>query len=297
MKKIVSSESGQGLFHILAILTVGVWGTTFISTKVLIENGLHPQDIFILRFTIAYLGIWIISPRKVFANNLRDEFLLILSGLTGGSLYFQTENTALSFTQTTNVAFIICATPLITAIIARLGKQKEPVGKYFMSGSLAALTGVALLIFNGSFVLKLSPLGDFLTLCAALSWAFYSIIISKLSYRYNATFITRKVFFYGIVTVLPFFMINRFNYQPELFLRPAVWMNLAFLGVLASLICFVVWNIILKRLGTIQASNYLYLNPLFTMIAASLILNERITIYAICGVILVLAGVFLSSKR
>ena len=208
-----------------------------------------------------------------------------------------TENTALSFTQTTNVAFIICATPLITAIIARLGKQKEPVGKYFMSGSLAALTGVALLIFNGSFVLKLSPLGDFLTLCAALSWAFYSIIIPKLSYRYNATFITRKVFFYGIVTVLPFFMINRFNYQPELFLRPAVWMNLAFLGVLASLICFVVWNIILKRLGTIQASNYLYLNPLFTMIAASLILNERITIYAICGVILVLAGVFLSSKR
>ena len=74
-------------------------------------------------------------------------------------------------------------------------------------------------------------------------------------------------------------------------------MNLAFLSVLASLICFVVWNIILKQLGTIQASNYLYLNPLFTMIAASLFLHEQITLYALCGVILVLGGVFLASRK
>ena len=297
MKSTVSSENGNGLFHILAILTSGVWGTTFISTKVLIENGLHPQDIFILRFVIAYLGIWIISPWKLFAKSLRDEFLLILSGLTGGSLYFLTENTALSFTQTTNVAFIICATPLITAAMARVGGQKEPVGKLFLVGSLAALAGVALLIFNGSFVLKLSPAGDFLTLCAALSWSLYSIITAKLSHRYNAAFITRKVFFYGLVTALPFFLTNGFGCRPELLLRPAVWINLAFLGVLASLVCFVVWNIVLNRLGTIRASNYIYLNPLFTMIAASLILDERITVYAICGVILVLAGVFMSSRR
>lgn len=286
-----------GLFHLLAILTVGVWGTTFISTKVLIENGLHPQDIFFLRFGIAYIGIWAISPKKLLANNVRDEFLLFLSGLTGGSLYFLTENTALSFTQTTNVSFIICATPLLTTMLSRVVDKQTSIGKAVIIGSLTALMGVALLIFNGSFVLRLSPLGDFLTLCAALSWAFYSLLIQRMSYKYNTTFITRKVFFYGILTALPFILLHPFDYPAELFSRPVVWMNLAFLGILASLICFALWSVILKKLGTVQASNYLYLNPLFTMIAASLILHERITLYAICGVVLVLAGVFLASRK
>lgn len=297
MKPIIQVKSSPGLYHVLAVLTVGVWGTTFISTKVLIENGMHPQDIFFLRFLIAYLGIWLISPKRIFAKSLRDEVLLLLSGLTGGTLYFLTENTALGLTQTTNVSFIICATPLLTTLLAQMSSQREKVGSSLLIGSLIALVGVGLLIFNGSFVLKLSPAGDLLTLSAALSWAFYSLFIRKLSGRYSATFITRKVFFYGILTVLPPFLVHPFSFSLETFTRPAVWMNLAFLSVLASLICFVVWNIILKQLGTIQASNYLYLNPLFTMIAASLFLHEQITLYALCGVILVLGGVFLASRK
>ena len=71
----------------------------------------------------------------------------------------------------------------------------------------------------------------------------------------------------------------------------------AFLGVLASLVCFVVWNIVLKQLGTIQSSNYLYLNPLFTTVAASMFLDEKLTVYAIGGVVLVLLGVFFSTKK
>ena len=90
MKPIIQVKSSPGLYHVLAVLTVGVWGTTFISTKVLIENGMHPQDIFFLRFLIAYLGIWLISPKRIFAKSLRDEVLLLLSGLTGGTLYFLT---------------------------------------------------------------------------------------------------------------------------------------------------------------------------------------------------------------
>ena len=74
-------------------------------------------------------------------------------------------------------------------------------------------------------------------------------------------------------------------------------MNLLFLSVLASLICFAVWNVILKQLGTIQASNYLYLNPLFTTLAASIFLDEHITIYAIAGVAMVLGGVFIGARQ
>ena len=79
-------------YHLVAVLTVGIWGLTFISTKVLIGHGLSPQEIFLLRFLIAYMGIWLISPRKLFADNWKDEFWMFLGGMTGGSFYFFTEN-------------------------------------------------------------------------------------------------------------------------------------------------------------------------------------------------------------
>lgn len=297
MQQSVNTAQGTGRYHLLAILTVAVWGTTFISTKILIENGLSPQEIFLLRFVIAYVGIWLLSPRKLLADSWKDELWFLLAGLTGGTLYFLTENTALSLTQTTNVAFIICTTPLLTTGLSLLLYRQEKAGKELLAGSLVALAGVGMLIFNGSFVLKLSPLGDVLTLCAGVSWAVYSLIIRRLSGRYPSVFITRKVFFYGILTVLPVFAVHPFSFPAEGFLRSAVWMNLLFLSVLASLACFVAWNVVLKRLGTIQSSNYLYLNPLFTTVAAHLFLQEQLTVYAVVGVLLVLGGVFVAARK
>lgn len=297
MQQSVNTAQGTGRYHLLAILTVAVWGTTFISTKILIENGLSPQEIFLLRFVIAYVGIWLLSPRKLLADSRKDELWFLLAGLTGGTLYFLTENTALSLTQTTNVAFIICTTPLLTTGLSLLLYRQEKAGKGLLAGSLVALAGVGMLIFNGSFVLKLSPLGDVLTLCAGVSWAVYSLIIRRLSGQYPSVFITRKVFFYGILTVLPVFAVHPFSFPAEGFLRSAVWMNLLFLSVLASLACFVAWNVVLKRLGTIQSSNYLYLNPLFTTVAAHLFLQEQLTVYAVVGVLLVLGGVFVAARK
>lgn len=297
MQQLLHTFRGTSKYHLLAILTVAIWGTTFISTKVLIENGLSPQEIFLLRFIIAYIGIWFISPHKLLANSWKDEIWFLLSGFTGGTLYFLTENTALSLTQTTNVAFIICTTPLLTTGLSMLLYRQEKAGKELLAGSVIALIGVGILIFNGSFVLRLSPLGDILTLCAGISWAVYSLIIRKLSGKYSSVFITRKVFFYGIITVLPVFIVQPFNFSLAGLMQPQVWMNLLFLSVLASLACFVVWNIVLKNLGTIQSSNYLYLNPLFTTIAAHLFLEEELTIYALTGVLLILGGVFLAARK
>lgn len=294
----LSTTTGTGRYHLLAILTVAVWGTTFISTKILIENGLTPHEIFLLRFVIAYFGIWFVSPKTQISKSITDELWFILAGLTGGTLYFFTENSALGLTQTTNVAFIICCTPLLTTGLSLLVNKREKASRQLLTGSLIALTGVGLLIFNGSVVLQLSPMGDLLTLAAALSWAVYSLIIRKLSGKYHPVFIARKVFCYGAITIVPvFFIFPLSNFQPEVFLRPAVWMNLLFLAVLASLVCFVAWNTVVKQLGTIQASNYLYLNPLFTTIASSLFLDEKLTLHAVGGVFLVLLGVFLAARK
>ena len=284
-------------WHLIAILTVGIWGTTFISTKILIGHGLNPQEIFLFRFLMAYVGIWFISSRRLMADNWLDEGWLFLAGLTGGSLYFLTENTALGITQTTNVAFIVCSTPLITTLLTRLFFPNEKGGPWLFTGSLVALLGVGFLVFNGNFVLKLSPVGDLLSLAASLLWAFYSLIILKLKGRYSTVFITRKIFFYGLLTILPVFLIQPWHFDLHGLLAPAVWGNLLFLGLLASLICFVVWNMVLKNLGTLSSSNYLYLNPLFTTIASLLFLDERFTWMSLIGALFVLLGVYISGKK
>lgn len=283
-------------YHLIAICTVAIWGLTFISTKVLIGHGLSPQEIFLLRFLIAYLGIWFISPRKLFADNWKDEFWLFLGGITGGSFYFLTENTALEITLATNVAFIVCTTPLLTTILSLLIYKKERATRGLIGGSLLALVGVALVVYNGSFVLKISPLGDFLTLLAAFSWAFYSLIMRKMADRYSTTFITRKIFFYGVLTILPAFLVRPWQFDIEKLLEPAVLFNLLFLGVLASLICFAVWNVVLKQLGTVRASNYIYLNPLFTLVGSAFLLNEHLTIMALLGAVCILGGVYCAGK-
>ena len=285
------------IYHLIAILTVGIWGLTFISTKVLIEHGLSPQEIFLLRFLMAYLGIWFISPRKLFADNWKDELWLLWGGVTGGSFYFFTENTALEITLATNVAFIVCTAPLLTTILSLLIYKKEKATDGLVGGSLLALVGVALVVYNGHFILKISPLGDFLTLLAAFSWAFYSLIMKKMSGRYRTTFITRKIFFYGILTILPAFILHPWQFSLSGLWQPAVWMNLLFLGVLASLVCFVVWNIILKQLGTVRASNYIYLNPLFTLIGSAVLLDEQFTVMSLMGAMLILGGVYWAGKR
>lgn len=292
-----SMKLKHGYYHVIAILTVAIWGLTFISTKILIQHGLTPQEIFFYRFLIAYVGIWAISPRRLFTDNLKDELWLLAGGITGGSLYFFTENTALGITQASNVAFLICTAPLLTIFLSLLFYKSEKASKGLIYGSLLALIGVGIVVFNGSVVLKISPVGDLLTLLAALSWAFYSLIIKKMGTRYPTVFLTRKIFFYGVLTILPAFLLHPLEPNFAVLLQPIVLLNLLFLAVLASLVCYVLWNIVLKQLGTVRSSNYIYLNPLVTMVASAMILHEHITLYALAGAACIIGGVYLAEKK
>lgn len=283
-------------YHLIAILTVTIWGTTFVATKVLISHGLTPAGIFCYRFTLAYACIWFISPKILFARSLKDELLLIAAGLSGGSLYFIAENTALGITLASNVSLIICTTPILAAFLSFLLFRKEKLKHNLIYGSVIALAGVILVVFNGSFLLKISPIGDMLTLAAALMWAFYCLILKQLDTRYPTIFITRKVFFYGVLTILPFFSIQPQEMFPAQLLQPVVIFNLLFLGIIASMLCYIMWNTAVKELGALRVSNYIYIIPLVTLLTSRIVIHESITLIALTGSILILCGVYLAEK-
>ena len=284
-------------YHLLALFTIAIWGVTFVNTKVLLQHGLQPMEIFLLRFIVAYLCIWTISPRKVFSLSWKDEGLFFLLGFLGGTLYFVAENTAIKYSYVNNVAFIVCTAPLLTMLLAFFFMKSVKATVPLVLGSAMALAGVGMVIYNGHFVLQLNPLGDMLALTAAFSWAVYSMLIKKVSSRYSASFITRKVFFYGIVTVLPLFLFKPWHFSIKGLLQPTVGLNLLFLSIVASFLCFLWWNAAVKKIGVLSTSNYIYLNPVTTVLASALILDEPMTFMAYVGSALILVGVFVANRQ
>ncbi len=298
-------------WHLLALLVVAIWGITFVSTKTLISAGLDPAEIFLVRFTLAYIGIWVLSlaqkaPAWLWSRSWRDELLFAFLGVSGGSFYFLTENTALAYTQASNVSFLVCSAPLWTILLSlvyrrirhdRFADAMERVGSgwLLLLGTLLAMGGMALMLFDGQRV-QVSLRGDLLAVGAALCWGLYSLFMGKMTDEYGAVFATRKVFFYGLLTIIPFLLGREFA-PPALFREPVVWGNLLFLGLCASLLCFVIWNLVMARLGNITSTNYVYLNPVFTLITATILLGERLTPAGAVGSVLILLGVILAGRR
>ncbi len=166
-----------------------------------------------------------------------------------------------------------------------------------IGGSALAFAGMVLVVLNGRFVLHLSPKGDLLALSAALLWMVYSLAVKRIGGRYPAVFITRKVFFYGLLTILPVFAFQPFSVGAEVLARPAVWGNLLFLGVVASMLCYILWNAAMHRLGAVRTTNYIYFNPLVTIVTAALCIGERITAAALAGAALILYGMWRAERR
>lgn len=270
------------------------WGISFISTKVLMDNGLSPIEVYIYRFAIAYLALLIFCHQRIRSNSLRHELTFMLVGLFGGSIYFISENVALQYTLVTNVSLITSLSPLLTVLFIGFLYKAERPGRATIMGSVVAFIGVGLVIFNSSFELSINPLGDLLALLAAVCWAVYSLIIKQLTPIYSALFITRKTFFYGVLTALPFLLIEPQITSPAILLHPKLILNLLFLALFCSLFAYLMWAVINARIGAVKASNYMYFQPVVTMIFSFLILGEKITLIGVTGCAMILLGVWLA---
>lgn len=289
----------QNAATLAALFVIAVWGETFVSSKVILNEGLLPDEIFLIRFLLAYLGMSALSHKKLWANSFADELKLMALGVLGGSLYFLSENMALMYSTASNVAILVGSTPLITAILLSIFHKEERMRGRQIVGSIIAFVGMALVIFNGHFVLHLNPRGDLLALGAALTWGFYSLVMKRLSSRYEASFITRKVFAYGVLSILPYIMLGKHDVPQLLAIlqSPKVWINLLYLGLVASMLCYFAWNWVLSRLGIVRATNILYLQSFFTMIVSHIVLNDNITIMAIGGSIVLIGGMILAIRQ
>lgn len=280
------------LYHALALVTVFVWSVTFVSSKILLGNDLSPAEIFAMRFTMAYIIILPFARGRIWCDNIKDELLMVALGAFGGSLYFLAENTALRYTGVSNVCLLVCSAPLMTALLSFWLGRNEKLSRRLLVGSLIAFMGAALVIVGDRMQMQLRIVGDLLAIGGAVAWAIYQLLIKRMFGRYTTLFITRKVFAYGLLTILIYFLFDHPNIPLATLVRPVVVGNLLFLGIVASCLCFWLWNVVIGHLGAVVSSNYLYLQPMFAALASAVVLGEPVTGTVVAGAVLIIAGVY-----
>lgn len=283
--------------HVTALVTIVIWGTTFISTKILLA-GFTPIEILFFRFLLGLLVLIVIDLKRLKIKDKKQELTFAAAGLCGICLYYLLENIALTYTMASNVGVIISAAPFFTAVLSHVFlKTKEKLKVQFFIGFAVAMTGICLISFNGR-KLELNPVGDILAVAAAFVWAVYSLLTRKISgYGLNIIGTTRKIFTYGIVFMLPFLFVFDFKLDVQRFLKPEYALNLIYLGLGASALCFVTWNHAVKVLGAVRTSVYIYIVPVITVVTSVIVLKEEITWIAAIGTGLTLIGLFLSESK
>lgn len=308
MKIALKTSSGSmAIWHIFAICTIMFWGTSFVSTKVLINHGFSAVQIFTIRFAATYLMLLLAGLRHIRfrTNTIKDELLLALGGVTGCTIYFWAENTALTISQSSNVSLIVCTNPLLIMLVGVFLFKREQLCKRQIAGSFITFFGMILVVLNGKFVLKLSPVGDMLAFGAAIAWTVYSYSTESVRSKYSTLFATRKIFFYGFLTSLPIMIFDSIgfgSFQPhsipwEAFKEPVVIGNFLCLCIFSNLFGYLIWNKVMERLGTVLASNYIYALPLITIITAALTIGEHISAVAIAGAAAIVTGMIMAEYK
>lgn len=276
-----------------SFFSILIWGITFISTKILLTD-FSPIEVLFTRFLLGLILLFIIYPKENKIYSKKEEILFALTGLSGITLYYLFENIALNYSLASNVGILVAIGPLFTGIFAYF-LIKEKLKPNFFIGFIFAIIGIAVITFNGKFILKINPIGDMFALLAAVMWGIYSVLVKKISdLGYNAVLITKKTFIYGIIFMLPIMFFTGFNININNYLKPINLINFLFLSFIACTLCFIFWTYSTRILGAVKNNTYIYFIPIVTLITSKIVLNENITMFAVIGVVFILLGVIIS---
>lgn len=287
----------QILGHLMACGTQIMWGATFVSTKVLLQYFL-PAEVLFTRAILAFLALLIAYPHHLKLRYKKEELIFAGAGLFGIVLYFMLENTALTMTYASNVGIIVACAPFFVAVVVGWFFPSEKTGVKFYIGFVVAILGVAMISLNGQKNFALNPMGDGLAFLAMISWGFYSALIRKIGeLNYPTIAVTRRIYFYGIIFLIPVLIQQKATWKPDILLRPEIISNFLFLGLCASAMGFLLWNLSTKWIGAIKTSVYIYVSPVVTVVLSVLILHEKMSLISVIGSILIFIGLVISQKK
>jgi len=269
------------------------WGFSFVATKIALDE-LVPLTLILLRLILAviFLSAIAVYTKRDFSINLKNHGSILILALIA-VLHLWIQVTGLQYTSAAKTGWIIGTAPVFMALVGFV-VFKETLTFLKTSGILIAFFGLILLISHGdlSSIDLISNKGDFLILGSSLTWAIYSAVNKKISLTYPPMMTILFLFLMMGIIISPF-TINDAAIQTVLHLSPEGWTAILFLGILCSGAAYVMWAQALKEMESSKVGAFLYFEPFVTVLAAWIILNERITLLMILAGIIITIGVVL----
>ncbi len=282
--------------HLAALTTSIIWGSTFVASKGIIESGIQPLHLMTFRFLLAYCVLWLLCHEHRPIKFDRPELLFFLLAISGGSVYFYLEYTALQHTSAVNVGLLSSTVPLIATAMSLIFKPRRLKWYYYL-GSFIALIGATLVIFNGNFNLHIVPFGDLIALLSVILWSIYTVILELIGPNINPLLVSRRLFFYAFLTLLPFVLITTDIHDFTKFANLTIIAPATYLGLFASALCIWMWNHSVNKIGLQTTNNYLYLLPMITVIVSAIFARTELTIFNLIGSIFILTGIMIADKK
>lgn len=281
--------------HVYCVISMLVCGSAFVFTKKLL-SVFSPGEMVFLRFLTGYIALWIINPRRLVLRSVKEELLCAAGGLVGITAYYWIQNISLIYTSASNVSVLVSLTPMLTALFAFLIDREVKTTGSFVAGLFVSLVGVVLVVSNGKMDFEGGMWGNFLAFVSAVLWACYSVIVKKIE-GYSMVLITRRIIFYGLVTMMPILLCTGCSVNIQELIQLPILISILYLGCMSSALINVLWNFAFQMLGVVKTNIYMYTLPVITIIFSYIILHESITIVGMVGIVITIAGMVLSQKN
>lgn len=293
MGKIVLTDRTKGLISIVVVMLI--WGSSFSITKTVVME-VRPFVFATLRHLMAcavLLPFYLRQRRKV--KQQLPYKKLVLMGLAGITIYYGFFNSAMVYIPASMGALVEGLIPVAIAIPAAI-ILKEHLAPKSIAGIILCVTGVILVGFVGAP--KGAPhalLGSVLMLLAVCCWSGYTLLSRSIK-ETDTLSATAVSTFIGTALLLPVAAVDVYYHgMPEISGR--AWAGMAYLAIFASALAYFLYNRALESLPAAQVGNFLNLNPVIGAVIAMIFLKDTFTGWQIAGGVLVLAGIWLSSKR
>lgn len=290
----IPKSNASTKYYIYIVLSMLFWGMSFIWTRIALAD-FNPITVILFRLILSSLILLLVvkisrSQEKI-AKEDRKWFLLL--ALSEPFFYFLGENFGLQYVSPAITSAIIATIPLITPIVAFIF-LKEKIDKYLVSGVLLSFFGIIYMLVNPDLSLNASSKGIALIFLAVFSAVAYTFFIRKLAHKYKAITILTLQNIIGAIYFLPIFLI--FDVKELMVSHFSLNAILAIvqLAIFASSIAFLLFIIVVAKLGMIKANIFTNLIPVFTAIFAYFIIGEMITLQKAIGIILVITGILIS---
>lgn len=295
-------KKGKGNYaYLLLVLANIIWGGNFVIGRV--GAAYFPPITFsLLRWLIAVLVLSPFMVRKLRQDGAifwKYRWIVVLLSVTGVAGYNTLLYYSLHFTTSINASVVNSTTPLVMAILS-VFILKEKLGWRQSAGIFFSIIGIVFILSKGSLHSLAAfsfNTGDLVVLIAVVSWSIYSIVIKKYSGllpTYTTFYLTSII---GLLLLTPLSLLELYQGKRAVLFTPASMTILLYVGLFASIIAFLSWNIGVAKAGAAKSGIFINLLPVFATIFATLFNGETLEWYQLAGGGIVLLGVLLSSWR